>query len=424
MPLTDTRALPTGASSEAANAAVSEGIERLLGAQVGTFQCLKEALLQDPDCALAHAVLARHHQVMAEPGPARAALERALQLAPQAPARVQGVVGIFDRLMAGDGAGAIARIQQHLTEWPRDMLAMAPSAGVFGLFGFSGKPGREVALLEFLQGYREAVDDDWWFQSALAFALSETGQIKAAREQIEHSLAQRPQSANGAHIRTHVAYEAGEHAESRQWLQAWFSGYEREGLMHCHLGWHLALAALQMGDLDAAWNDYQQWVAPGAAWGPPLNLVTDSVSFLMRMQWAGTEVPAQQWQTLSEVAQRAFAKPGLSFADLHVVIGHAMAGADEQLAAYTGELAGSAGDLVSALARGFQCLMDDEPAEALDHWQIVLEQNARLGGSRAQRDLIAGLVNAVRAQRGQLPVGAAFVRPDHGLGATLRRGGR
>lgn len=424
MPLTDTRALPTGASSEAANAAVSEAIERLLGAQVGTVQYLQEVLGHDADCALAHAVLARHHQVMAEPGPARAALERALQLAPNAPARVQGVVGIFDRLMAGDGAGALARIQEHLGQWPRDMLAMAPAAGVFGLFGFSGKPGREAALLEFLQSHQQAGEDDWWFQSALAFALSETGQIKGAREWIERSLALRPQSANGAHIRTHVAYEAGAHAESRQWLQAWFAGYEREGLMHCHLGWHLALAALQMGELDEAWRDYRQWVAPGAAWGPPLNLVTDSVSFLMRLQWAGAEVPAQEWQTLSDVAARAFAKPGLSFADLHGVMAHARAGEDARLATYAEDLPGSAGDLVTALALGFQCLMDDEPAEALRHWQAVLEQNARLGGSRAQRDLIAGLVNAVRAQRGHLPVGAAFVRPDHGLGATLRRGGR
>ncbi|MEY4862162.1 MAG: hypothetical protein RLZ51_257 [Pseudomonadota bacterium] len=421
MTLTDTRGLPTGAHNEAAHAAVCEGIERLLGAQAGTEQCFKDALNQDPDCVLARAALARHHQVMAQPQQARAQIDLASQGMERAPERVRGVVGLIDRLIAGDGAGAMNRIQSHLQVWPHDALAMAPCAGVFGLYGFSGKPGREAALLEFLQSHAKNCENDWWFQSALAFALVETGRVGPAREQIERSLALRPQSANGAHIRTHVAYEAGEHEASLRWLEDWFADYSREGLMHCHLGWHLALAALQIGDLKAAWEHYRRHVAPGAAWGPPLNLITDSVSFLMRMQWAGASVPTEEWTQLSALAAQAFARPGLSFADLHVVLAHAMAGDDERLAAYAADLPGSAGDLVAALAKGLQCLADEEPSEALAHWQVVLEQNARLGGSRAQRDLLAALFDTTRKQLGQMPVGAGYVRPDYGL-STGRKG--
>jgi len=191
--------------------------------------------------------------------------------------------------------------------------------------------------------------------------------------------------------------------------------------MHCHLGWHLALAALQIGDLQTSWAHYRRLVTPDAAWGPPLNLITDSVSFLMRMQWAGASVSIEEWTQLSALAAQAFARPGLSFADLHAVLAHAMAGNDERLAAYAADLPGSAGDLVAALAKGLQCLADEEPSEALAYWQVVLEQNARFGGSRAQRDLIAELVDTTRKQLGQMPVGAAYVRPDYGL-STGRKG--
>jgi tetratricopeptide (TPR) repeat protein len=422
MQLIDPRGLPTGAANEAAHLAVCEGIEHLLGAQAGTARWFERALEHDPDCALAWAALARHHQAMGEGASARAAIARALALIDSTdspvserwPTRVRSVVSIFDRLIAGEPARAFERIQAHLKQWPRDALAMAPAAGVFGLFGFSGQPGREAALLEFLQRYQPHCASDWWYQSALAFALCETGQLAPARVQIERSLQGRPQSANGAHIRTHVAYETGEQAESLNWLLRWLEDYPRDGLMHCHLGWHLALSALHCGDLDGAWTHYRSYVAPGVAWGPSLNLLTDSVSFLLRLQWAGASVPVQAWAEVGALAERFPASPGVSFADIHAVCSHAMTGRHDRLrgvAEAPQPLPGTAGDLVQAMARGFLALSEDRPEGALDHWQIVLEQNARLGGSRAQRELIAGWVNEVRGRLGRPPVSESHVRP-------------
>ena len=154
--------------------------------------------------------------------------------------------------------------------------------------------------------------------------------------------------------------------------------------MHCHLGWHLALSAMHEGDLEAAWAHYRALVAPGAAWGPPLNLLTDSVSFLLRMQWAGAAVAEQDWREVGALAERFPPAPGVSFADAHAVISHAMCGRHESLLAVaeaSPAYPGTAGDLVQALARGWMALSQNQPEQALGHWQIVLEQNARLGGS-------------------------------------------
>ncbi|MBK8065833.1 MAG: hypothetical protein IPK29_18945 [Betaproteobacteria bacterium] len=104
-----------------------------------------------------------------------------------------------------------------------------------------------------LAGYAPHYGKDWWFLGALAFAQGELGKIDLARANIERSLAGNPLNANAAHIRTHVDYEAGEVVAGLRWLEAWFAGYARAGLMHCHLGWHVALWNLDLGPSRGAW---------------------------------------------------------------------------------------------------------------------------------------------------------------------------
>src|SRR3974377_748340 len=46
---------------------------------------------------------------------------------------------------------------------PRDAMALAPSTGVFGLIGFSGKAGREGDQLALLEPLATHYCNDWWF---------------------------------------------------------------------------------------------------------------------------------------------------------------------------------------------------------------------------------------------------------------------
>ena len=140
--------------------------------------------------------------------------------------------------------------KKHLAEFPRDVMVAAPATGVFGLIGFSGRQGREPEQVEFLEPLRRHLADDWWFQSVYAFALEEMGRLDEALEIIERSMAANPANAHGAHIKAHVLYEAGEDAAALEYLEGWLPAYEREGLMHCHISWHVAMCALALGKVE------------------------------------------------------------------------------------------------------------------------------------------------------------------------------
>ena len=63
-------------------------------------------------------------------------------------------------LLTGKGADARRHVYEHVKEWPRDVLIAQMCAGVFGLIGFSGSPGRESEQLSFLSGIAPAYGDD------------------------------------------------------------------------------------------------------------------------------------------------------------------------------------------------------------------------------------------------------------------------
>jgi hypothetical protein len=98
-------------------------------------------------------------------------------------------------------------------------------------------------------------------------------------------------------------------------------------------------------------------------------VLTDTVAILYRAEIAGLSVDPQRWKAISDYAARFVPETGQSFANMHAAIGHAMAGEGDRLAHIAETAKGYAGDLVRPVARA---------------WGEI----ERLGGSRAQRDLV------------------------------------
>jgi hypothetical protein len=182
----------------------------------------------------------------------------------------------------------------------------------------------------------------------------EIGHLEAAQANIERSLKLQPRNANGAHIRTHIAYERDDGEPARTWLSRWMEDYPVAGFMHCHLSWHLALAALDAGDLESAWKTFDTAVKPGAAWGPPLNVMTDGVSFVLRAELAGAPRSLPRWQQLADYAAHTFPKNGAAFADVHAALAFAMAGRTTDWQRVRAHASGPAAELVTGLADAFE----------------------------------------------------------------------
>lgn len=390
--------LSTG--STAARDAYVRGVDSLMAATAGTDTAFAEAIAADEGFALAHISLARAKQLLGCGHEAKAPRARALELATGATPRERSHIAIFDRILTGQADAALEAIREHCRTWPRDAMALAPATSVFGLIGFSGKVGREVEQLALLEPFEQHYGDDWWYRTQLAFAQIELGKFDAGQRNIDAALAAFPKSAHAAHIRGHLFYELGEREAGLAFLADWMKDYPRDGLMHCHNSWHMALWSMETGRHADAWRIYDQALRPGAAWGPQVNVATDCPAFLLRAEMAGQERRPELWRELAEYSTQWFARPGLSFVDMHTVLAYAMAGDDEKLAAFRDSPRGPAGDMVPPMARGFSAFARGDHGTAVEEIEPLLATHERLGGSRAQRDLLEYVVTAAKLRAG------------------------
>jgi Flp pilus assembly protein TadD len=364
---------------------------------------------------LAHAGLARALQIHARPAEAKAAMAHARELAAGLSARERSHVNALGFLIDGQSPEALAAAREHLREYPRDAMVLAPCTSVFGLIGFSGRAGREEELLALMDSLADAYGDDWWFLGMYAFAQVECGHIAKAIANIDRALAGNPNNAHGAHIRGHVYYEHGEREAGLAYVRDWWSTYAKEAQLHCHLSWHIAIWELELGRPEAAWDIYKMHLRPGASWGPPINTLSDSASFLFRAELAGEARDPRLWSDLSAYALQTFPTPGLTFADVHGALAHAHAGNHDALETLANGARGPAADIVSALARAFGSFARRQWGEAADRLAPIVATHERIGGSRAQRDLIeyALAVCLLRAGRREEARRALRTKPHH-----------
>jgi len=396
--------LSTG--STAARDAYVDGVDRFLAAEAGAEEAFEAAVAADPDFALGQIGLARIRQAMGQGHDVATPAGRSQELATRLSGREAAHVNALGLLVSGQGPAAYKAIRAHLLEHPRDALVAQTCTGVFGLIGFSGQPGREAEQLAFTAALAPHYGEDWWFLCQHAFSQVEAGQTGPATDTIERSLALNPRNAHGAHIRAHVYYEAGETAAGYGYIADWTRDYAKAGQLHCHISWHIALWAMESGDVETMWRVYDADVAPGdgtdgGAWGPPINVLTDAAALLYRAGLAGVDVPAERWRVLSDYAAKRFPNPAIAFADVHAALAHAMAGNDAAVAKIASDAKGPAADVVRELADAFAAITGGRWAEAESHLARTMADHERIGGSRAQRDLVEYAMLGVLLRQGK-----------------------
>jgi hypothetical protein len=396
-------------ASAAARDAYQAGMDSLMAATAGMDSHFAEAVAADGGFALAHIALARAKQLLGRGHEAKAPLARARELAATTTAREQSHIAIFESILTGQSPAALDAIHQHMKSWPRDAMALAPATSVFGLIGFSGKVGRELDQLAILEPLAKYYGDDWWYRTQLAFAQIELGKLDEGFGNIDGALAAYPKSAHSAHIRAHLFYELGEREAGLAFLAEWMKDYAREGLLHCHNSWHLAIWSLETGKRRQAWEIYRAAVHPGGAWGPQVNIATDGPAFLLRAEMAGEERKPELWRELADFATKWFGRPGLSFVDMHSALAYAMAGDSDKLEALAENPRGPAGDMVPALVHGFDAFAHGDYERAADQLEPLLTTHERFGGSRAQRDLLEYAVAASMLRAGNRGEARAFI---------------
>lgn len=386
--LADRYGLTLTTSLPEARDAYVEGIDHILAATFGANDAFTASVAADPGFALGHVGLARARMYDGDMPGAKEAIASALSCASGLTKREHSHLSVFDLLFQGRASEARGAVLEHSANHPRDVLVAQICTNIFGLIGMSGEPGRESIQLAYTTKLFNALGDDWWILSVHGQALCEVGRLDEAMAVMDRSLALNNANANASHFKAHTLYEQGSGEAGRAYLAYWISDYDTRSLLHGHLSWHRALWALEQEDETELWSIYDGAIAPTASYSLPINVLTDAAALLYRSEIAGFNVAPERWRNLSDYASQFFPNPGMSFADIHSALAHAMAGDGERLAFLTETQSGFAADLVRPVAQAWGAIARQDWTAALQHLTPVMADHARLGGSRAQRDLL------------------------------------
>lgn len=393
--LADRYDLPLSTTSAAARDAYVEGHHLALTLYPGAVEAFDLALAADPRFALAHVGKAQVLMREGKAAAARSALAAAKDAAAGVSEREAGHIRFFELAFSGQVDAAIAALLAHVAQWPRDALLIASAANPNGTIGGSGRIGQKHQIAAMMDSLAPHYGDDYWFLSYHATALSEDGRLADARRIIERSLSLSRKNAHAAHGYAHVCYESGDPEPGRQFLSEWLATYPREGSFHGHLSWHLALFELGAGQWERALNLYRDAITLERHSGGPQQKTTDGVAFLWRSELAGHPRDAAAWRTYYDYAANNLPRAGAGLADLHVILTQAVMRDDAALDTRTHQMAELAregrypsGDYLPALARGLVAFERGDFPAAIAALAPLAGQNERIGGSRAQHDLI------------------------------------
>ena len=112
------------------------------------------------------------------------------------------------------------------------------------------------------------------------------------------------------------------------------------------------------------------------------------------------------WPLLRAYAQEKFPKAGVTFADVHNAVIFAVTGDRDSSARLAEELRAAIGkqwaaDIAEPIARGFEAFANKDWSGAIDAMEPVSASLVRIGGSRAQRDLVENTLLAAYLRGGR-----------------------
>ncbi|MGM0559482.1 MAG: tetratricopeptide repeat protein [Pseudomonadota bacterium] len=406
----DSRDLPLTTNSDLAAERYRQGVDLLLSAWPGAADVLDQAIDADPEFALAHAARARLHAIRGEMPHARRRIEAAEAiLGRDGNEREQSHVAILSRVIDGQSAAALKQVCTHLDSWPRDILIFSLPLGAFGLFAFSGMAEHDQARVDLCERHAQHFKaDDWWFLTYRGWAHTENGNLTLGRDLTERGLDQRTENANAAHALAHALYEAGAIEETERMISEWLPDYDRSGTLHGHIAWHAALAALERGDVERALTVYANSIRPEVSLGLPINVVSDTASFLWRLQAYGHDVPEGLWEEAAAYSEGYFQKAGLAFIDVHMAILAAATGDRsaverrvEALTRLVDSGALGAGPVAPALCQAVLAFAEEQYKACIGFLEPVADEVVRIGGSGAQRQMIEDMLLLAFMQGGE-----------------------
>lgn len=387
-----------------AEAHAQDALERFLRASGGAQAALAAAFAADSGCVPAH-LLRIASAVTAKDRAALARLDDSVALLGARAASLDERERMHLAAARAWRAGAhevAAHIYSGIAQRsPHDLLAIRLAQSSWFMLG------RPRELHEVAARALPHWHDDLPAADALlamhAFGLEATGDLARAEAAARQAIALFPRNPSAIHAVAHALEGRGAIAAGLRWMEQHAREWTAAGGMASHNAWHTARFHLALGQPQRALALYDRAVAP--ALDHVGSDAADAAALLWRFGLDGVDV-GKRWEPVAA----AFALrplPSLwALADVHAGMAFAAAGRGRELDRLRSALAaapGAAHRVAFTLLDGIEAFAAGERASAHALLAPRLRDTWRLGGSRAQREIVA-LTCAVARH------GAAFSR--------------
>lgn len=416
MTTTDLRGNPLSCTTEAARR-LDAAIAKFHVYQADPIADIDALLAEHPDCVMAHAARAGIFATVTDKafdGELRGSLAAAEALAPRANARERAYIAAARHWAEGDFTAATEAWGRIAIAHPADLLAV--QLAQLGDFFLGQSQMLRDRVARVMPRWHRDMPGYGTLLGMHAFGLEECGDYARAEAEGREAVALDPRDGWAAHAVAHVMEMQGRAAEGAAFMRGTAPGWSPDSLFAYHNWWHVALFAIEQGDIAGALALFDERVSAGG-FGQALEAV-DGAALLWRLWVLGHDV-GDRWSRIAPAWASRVTDGIYAFNDVHammtfVATGDAAAQAEviatlERAAAGRGTNAMMSRDVGLPLARGLAAFGRGDHAGALDHILPVRGIANRFGGSHAQRDVLSWTLCEAAIRAGEAPLAEAMV---------------
>jgi tetratricopeptide (TPR) repeat protein len=335
--------------------------------------------------------------------------------------RERGHVAALQHVLAGARGAAVSTLDTLLMRYPFDLVAHQAATLLDGYLGrFRWVRDRSARALPFwskdMPGYGGML-------AFHGFGLEEAGDYARAEDESRAAAELEPHSFWPHHTVAHVMEMTGRPEDGLGWMVArqpfWSAP---ENVTQVHIWWHKSLFHLELGQYEEALAIYD---GPLLDTLRPLALnLCNASALLWRLDMLGFDV-SDRWRDLLPQWEGHADGRTLMFNDLHAAMAELGAGETalverrlgwmRETTAGNAELAGCYRDVGIPLVEGFIAFHRGAYQQALDLLLPVRFELWRIGGSKAQRDVVDWTLTEAAVRAGNRDVAASLANERLGL---------
>ena len=334
--------------------------------------------------------------------------------------RERGHLAALTHAIEGQRASGVAVLDRLLMSYPHDLLAHFAAMLMDAFLGRFPLAAERSARA--LPRWSKAQPGYGILLSFHGFGLEEAGDYGRAEAVSRTAAELEPLSYWPHHAVSHVLEMMGRPEEGLDWMEArepLWSTPEHGGQVH--IWWHKALFHVELGQFDKAMAIYD---GPVMATQRPVAISqTNPPALLWRLEMLGCDA-GDRWAKLAELWQGRADGRYCVFCDIHAAMAELRSGQDaafeQRLAAVKAtasdgsERAPIFRDIGAPVLQGLAAFHRRNYAEAVEHLLPARFDLWKMGGSKAQRDIIDWTLTeaATRAGQRDIAVSLAHERMD------------